>query len=140
MPKLQYHTELMRSTIRASKEIIKCKGIIRRLEWLKSDIEIIRGDTEHVEKASNDLRLRILELKSYISRRMRTVTDPVLFFEYDITHFTQEEMDKGYLVIEYVMSDDPCVFARFAIILKNGKVIPFINKNLPIIEREAEPV
>jgi len=116
---------------------------------VQSDLEQIRFRTKGIQETADDILYEITVLQSYIARRMEIVLEPVLFFDYVLTHFTQQEMDRGYHVIEYAMSDGPMfdddadfvqVFAKFALILHNGKLIPLTKSNLNIIRREIKPV
>ena len=140
----------MKSVIRASKEIIALKRILHRIKWLKSDLEQIYFGTEEIQNTAGRLRLRIVQLQGYISMQMDVITSPLLDIPYEITHFTQKEIDIGYATIEIPMSQGPMRFdhdgdfmsfyARYVLFLHNGKIVPLTSSNISMINREARPV
>jgi len=151
MSKFVSQEKKMSSVIRASKEIINLKLSLGELRKAVSRLEKTNADAViRLRVIENEIRARILVVQNYIAAVMKDVTANIPFFP-AITHFTQVELDNGYAIVEISMSEDGPEyfddegdfverFLRYAIILHNGKTIPFIAANSQVILNEARPV
>jgi hypothetical protein len=150
MSELKYNTDVMKEVIRESKRIITLK---RALELLSTTEYLLkRAQSPHIFKvttAQSEIQISIRMIEIYIAGKMAKVVGNIPFFP-EITHFTQKELDAGYAVVEHSLSDGPEyfdkdgdfveVFVKHAIILHNGKVIPFSHANSQVIINQAKPV
>ena len=146
-------SKFMKAIITASKEIITIKRLRRELLYIKGQLSLLRADITYVSLAYAELLERVLHLQEFIKARMIVLAKDIPFFP-EITHFTQQEMDAGYVMIEIPFGDDKEVFdedgelthkfLKYVLILHNGKILPYEGEEKlhfeKIILHNAEPV
>ena len=158
MSKKLENIQRMESVIRASREIIEIKKLLRQSKWLQADLERFKFPNKSMNDIIYSLKTMLIKVENYIALRMKPILNPCFHFNCVITHFTQEEMDRGYHLIErqldppeegeepmYFDSEGNFVpyFERYALILQNGKVYPFSENGqskVGKILKEASPV